>query len=185
MRRFVLAILLLLAGTALVASAAAAKEANVQLSSTPAGLGPGEHWKPTITMLLANERPRIGPAPALTIAYVETGASTDFQAVPAAEPGKYAVDVVFPHGGLWALKVHDPVTGRTYHFPTAYIARIPAPLQPAAPGAPEQVAGPVAERGSFPLWPVLGGGLGALAVLALAALVSRPARRRPSAPARI
>ena len=185
MRRFALAILLLLAGAALVASAASAKEANVQLSSTPAGLRPGDHWKPTITVFLANDRPSIGPAPLLTIADVEAGASTDFQAKPTAEPGKYTVDVVFPHGGLWALKVHDPVTGRTYPFPTAYITRIPAPLQPSSPSAPKQVAGPVVARGSFPLWPVLGGGLGALAVLALAALVSRPARRRPSAPARI
>ena len=185
MRRSALAILLVLAGAALVASAASAKEANVQLSSAPAGLGPGEHWKPTITMLLANDQPRIGSAPVLTIADVETGASTDFQAVPAAEPGKYAVDVVFPHGGLWALKVHDPVTGRTYAFPTAYIARIPAPVQPASTSAPKQVVGPAVARGSFPLWPALGGGLGALAVLALAALVSRSARRRPSAPARI
>ena len=185
MRRCALAILLMLAGAALVAPAASAKEANVQLSSTPAGLHPGDHWKPTITALLANDQPSIGPAPTLTIADVETGASSDFQAMPTAEPGKYTVDVVFPHGGLWSLKVHDPVTGRTYHFPTAYIARIPAPLQPAAPSAPKQVAGPAVARDSFPLWPVLGGGLGTLALLALAALVSRPARRRPSAPARI
>jgi hypothetical protein len=180
MRRIAIAVLLAVAAAALTTSPAWAKEANVELSSTPAGISPGDPWNPTIAVFLANERPsfRPGAAPTLTIVDLSSKATTDFKAMPTDEPGRYTVDVVFPHAGLWSYKVFDPASGRTYPFPTVDIPVVPVLPQPAAP---EAAPAPVADGGSFPLWPVLGG---ALAALALVVLISRSARLRPSAPAR-
>ena len=44
MRRIATAAFLALAASVLLASAAWAKEANVELSSTPAGIDPGDPW---------------------------------------------------------------------------------------------------------------------------------------------
>jgi len=179
MRRIVTAAFLALLAAGIVATAAPAKEANVELSSTPAGIHPGDPWNPTITVWLEGDALASGPAPTLTIIDLDTNAKTDFQATPTVEPGKYSVEVVFPEGGLWTYKLFDPNTERTYAFPAVYLTETPAPGEPAAPNAPKEVVAPVADSDSFPLWPVLGGSLAAL--LAAAVALSRPARLRLSA----
>jgi len=184
MRRIVTAAFLALLAAGIVATAAPAKEANVELSSTPAGIHPGDPWNPTITVWLEGDALAIGPAPTLTIIDLDTNAKTDFQATPTGEPGKYSVEVVFPEGGLWTYKLFDPNTERTYAFPAVYLTETPAPVEPAAPSAPKEVVAPVADSDSFPLWPVLGGSLAALLAAAVAVALSRPARLRRSAPAR-
>ena len=184
MRRIVTAALLALLAAGLLATAAPAKEANVELSSTPTGIHPGDPWNPTITVFLEGDGLPIGPAPTLTIIDLDTNAKTDFRATPTGEPGQYSVEVVFPEAGLWTYKLFDPNTERTYAFPAVYLTDAPAPVEPAAPSTPKEIVAPTADSGSFPLWPVLGGSLAALLAAALAVALSRPARPRPSAPAR-
>ena len=181
MRRIAIAALLAAVASVLLASAAWAKEANVELSSTPAGIDPGDPWNPTITARLEGDELATGAAPTLTIVDLDTNAKTDFQATPTGEPGTYSVEVVFPEGGLWMYKVFDPNSGRTYAFPAVYLeeATAPPPAEPATPAVSKEVAPPVAGGDSFPLWPVLGGALGLLAAL-LASLGFRGMRARRS-----
>ena len=181
MRRIVTAAFLALLAAGIVATAAPAKEANVELSSTPAGIHPGDPWNPTITVWLEGDALASGPAPTLTIIDLDTNAKTTFEGTPTGEPGRYSVEVVFPEDGLWTYEVFDPNTERTYAFPAVHLTDAPAPAEPAAPSTPTDVAVPVADADSFPLWPVLGGSLAALLAAALGVALSRPARLRLSA----
>ena len=181
MRRIVTAALFALLAAGLVATAAQAKEANVELSSTPAGIHPGDPWNPTITVWLEGDMRAASSAPTLTIIDLDTNAKTSFEGTPTGEPGRYSVEVVFPEAGLWTYRVVDPNTERTYGFPAVYLTDAPAPVEAAAPSAPKEIVAPVAGSGSFPLWPVLGGSLAALLAAALGVALSRPARLRLSA----
>lgn len=184
MRQIVTTAVLALVAAGILATATPAKEANVELSSTPAGIHPGDAWTPTITIFLDGHGPLDGSAPTLTIIDLDTNAKTDFRATPTGEPGRYEIEVVFPEAGLWKYKLFDPNMERTYAFPAVYLREAPAPVDQAASRAPAEALSPPAGSDSFPLWPVLGGGLAALVAAASALRVSRRVLLRPSAPGR-
>ena len=175
--RPVLAVLIAALVGAVLTAGASAKEANVELSSTPAGIGPGDPWTPVATVLQAGDRPSIGKSPTLRIENADGDAKT-FASQPTGQPGRYRFHVVFPSAGTWRYDVHDRVSGRTYTFPAVAIAAPAAEPSPAAPAKP--AAAPVGDSDSFPLWPVVGGSLGAIAAVALAWRFARPRRLGPS-----
>jgi hypothetical protein len=178
MRPVLAAVIAVLAG-AVLAAGASAKDANVELSSTPAGIGPGDPWTPVATVFQAGDRPSSGSSPTLRIENTDGDAKT-FASRPTGQPGRYRFHVFFPSAGMWRYEVHDGVSGRTYTFPAALIAAPAAEPSPAAPARP--AAAPVGDSDSFPLWPVAGGSLGALAGMALAWRFARAGRLGASAP---
>ena len=115
MRRLMTGLLLMLVAAAL-AGPAAAKEATVELGSTPAGLGPGDPWNLGIQVFadpgaLANADP-----PVVTIRN-SAGEETRFPAEPlGTEPGTYTATVVFPEAGTWTYEVYESAIGRTYEY---------------------------------------------------------------------
>jgi hypothetical protein len=166
-RPFLVFALALLAAAALSASAFA-KEGGVELSSTPSALGPGDPWTPSLTLIDIDGQLPANAKPGIKITNLETGRTIDYPATPTDNPAVYTVRVVFPAAGRWDYAAYDGVTDRLYEYPTT---RIVAPEGTIA--ATPKAA--IAEEGSFPLWPVLGGvgGAGLLALGAFAAIRSR------------
>jgi hypothetical protein len=166
-RPFLVFALALLAAAALSASAFA-KEGGVELSSTPSALGPGDPWTPSLTLIDIDGQLPANAKPGIKITNLETGRTIDYPATPTDNPAVYTVRVVFPAAGRWDYAAYDGITDRLYEFPTT---RIVAPEGTIA--ATPKAA--IAEEGSFPLWPVLGGlgGAGLLALGAFAAIRSR------------
>ena len=181
MRRLTTGLLLLLVAGALTGTAAA-KEAMVELGSTPAGLGPGDPWHLGIQVLADPGALAKTDPPVVTIRD-STGERTRFPAATlGTEPGKYTVTVVFPEAGTWSYEVYDSATGRTYEYDPVVIEE-PA-LAPAGGGSvdPQPVAAATSDD-NFPLWPVLGGSFG-LALLAAGLTVFLRRHRPPAAQAR-
>ncbi|HYM64814.1 MAG TPA: hypothetical protein VES61_09060 [Gaiellaceae bacterium] len=181
MRRVMTGLLLMLMAAAL-ASPAAAKEANVELGSTPAGLGPGDPWNLDILVfadpgVLAKADP-----PVVTIRN-SAGEETRFPAEPFDKnPATYKATVVFPEEGTWSYEVYDSATGRTYEYDPVVI-QAPA-VAPTAGGAGDSqpVSAAVSDDG-FPLWPVLVGSFG-LALVAAGLTVFLRRHRPPATQAR-
>jgi hypothetical protein len=169
MRRLLLVLALALVSAAAFSAGALAKEGGVELSSTPAGIGPGDPWTPTMTLIDVDGRLPADAKPGITIRNIETGRTIDYEATPTDSPGVYTVRVVFPTPGQWDYSAHDGVTDRTYEYPAATIL----PSKPVATAVPKS---PRADEGSFPVWP-LAGGLGGAALLALAGLLVVRSRR--------
>ena len=115
MRRLMTGLLLMLVAAAL-AGPAAAKEANVELGSTPAGLGPGDPWNLGIQVFADPGALAKADPPVVTIRN-SSGEETRFPAEPlGTEPGTYTATVVFPEAGTWTYEVYDSATGRTYEY---------------------------------------------------------------------
>ena len=175
--------LLLIALAATLTGPAAAKEAAVELGSTPAGLGPGEPWNLGIQVfadpgsILANVDP-----PVVTIRS-SAGEETRFPSEPlGTEPGTYTVTVAFPEAGTWTYEVHESSMGRTYEYdPVVIEAPAPAPSGGSSVD-PKPVVAAASDDG-FPLWPVLGGSFG-LALVAAGLTVFLRRHRPPAAQAR-
>jgi hypothetical protein len=165
MRRLFLVLGLALLVAAALSVGAFAKEGGVELSSTPTGLGPGDPWTPTLTLIDVDGRLPANANPGIRITNLETGRSIDYAAVPLqGKTGVYTVRVVFPTPGQWDYAAYDGVTGRLYEYPaTTILAPKVAPPVVRSGGAAQ------ADEGSFPLWPLVGG-LGGAALLALAAV---------------
>jgi hypothetical protein len=91
--------------TALVASgvAGAGGWATVGLDPLPTGVGPGEPWNPTMTILQHGKTPLSGLSPTITITLDDTGTSRQFTARETDEPGVYEASVVFPEAGAWRI----------------------------------------------------------------------------------
>jgi hypothetical protein len=165
-RPFLVFALALLAAAALSASAFA-KEGGVELSSTPSALGPGDPWTPSLTLIDDGGQLPANAKPGIKITNLETGRTIDYPATPTDNPAVYTVRVVFPAAGRWDYAAYDGVTDRLYEFPTTRIV---------APKGTIAATPKIAEEGSFPLWPVLGG-LGGAGLLALGALVAIRSRK--------
>ena len=165
MRRVLLVLAFALLAAGAFGANAFAKEGGVELSSTPAGLGPGDPWTPTLTLIDVDGRLPANAKPGITIRSLEGGETIDYRAAPTETPGVYSVRVVFPSAGRWEYSAYDGVTGRLYEYPPTTIVAPQAAL-PAVPPAPRQQG-----EGAFPLWPLLGG-LGGAALLALGAVVA-------------
>ena len=172
MRRLLLVFALALLAAAALSAGAFAKEGGVELSSTPTGLGPGDPWTPTLTLIDVDGQLPANAAPGIRITNLETGKTIDYAAVPSkGKTGIYTVRVVFPTPGQWDYAAYDGVTGRLYEYPATTILapKVAPPVVPAS-GATQ------ADEGSFPLWPLLGG-LGGAALLGLAAFGAIRTRR--------
>jgi hypothetical protein len=169
MRRLLFALALTLLSAAALSAGALAKEGGVELSSAPTGIGPGDPWTPTMTLIDVDGRLPANAKPGITIRNLETGRTIDYDAIPTGTPGVYTLRVVFPTPGQWDYSAYDGVTDRVYEYPAATIL----PSKPVAAPVPKS---PPTDEGSFPLWPLVGG-LGGAALLALAALLVVRSRR--------
>ena len=80
--------------------------ATVGIDPLPDGTEAGGTWSPDITIRQHGQTPLDGLMPVVTISDVG-GASHDFLAAPAGEPGVYTADVVFPEAGSWDVVVES------------------------------------------------------------------------------
>ncbi len=187
----------IVAGALVQAGAASAGcFATVGLAPPPDGIGPGATWTAEMTVLQHGVTPLPNAKtarPKLTIVNDETGVRRTFVARGTKDPTVFVAEVVFPTRGSWRYEVFDDFTSwngepapcaQTHTFATVSVGS-PAgggtPAPPKGTPAPSQPAEPVAAAttepdGSFPLWPVLGGALAALAALSVSVAVLR--RRR-------
>ena len=145
MRRTIL--LALLGALALAGGAKAGGFATVQLSSLPEA----KTWAVDLTVLQHGRTPLDGLSPAVVIR--QAGQTRTFAAHTAGRPGVYHARVVFPSGGTWTFEIEDGF-GQVHHY-------APVEIDP-APGT-----------GSFAVWPIVGGILGAAALGALVLAVRR------------
>jgi hypothetical protein len=125
--------------------------------------------------------------PTLTIVNGKTGAEQTFVARKTKDPAVFVANVTFPTAGSWSYQVYDdfsseggqPVPCAQTHSFTAVTVGGPAGgggTQGPGPAQPAPAATTTADGSGFPLWPVVGGALAALAAVAASALVLR--RRR-------
>jgi hypothetical protein len=152
--------LLLLIPLALLLAAPAALAggfATAGLSSTPAGIAPGQPWKVDITVLQHGRTPLQGLTPKVRIR--SGGTTREFTAAPTRKAGVYRAEVVFPKAGRWDYEVLDGFINESPHtFPAVDIGA-GAPAATTAPPAPASDGGIAAGW----LW-----GAGAALLLALA-----------------
>ena len=164
--------------------------ATVGLAPPPAGIAPGTTWAAELTVLQhgVNALPNANTArPTLTIVNAETGATRTFVARGTKNPEVFVADVVFPTAGSWHYEVYDDFTSdgsqpvpcaQTHTFAAVTIGGpagggTPSGPKPAAP-VPAAVSG---DGDGFPVWPVVGGVLAALALSAGLLLLRRGTTR--------
>ena len=164
--------------------------ATVGLAPPPAGIAPGTTWAAELTVLQhgVNALPNANTArPTLTIVNAETGATRTFVARGTKNPEVFVADVVFPTAGSWHYEVYDDFTSdgsqpvpcaQTHTFAAVTVGGpagggTPSGPKPAAP-VPAAVSG---GGDGFPVWPVVGGVLAALALSAGLLLLRRGTTR--------
>jgi hypothetical protein len=175
MRRFLAVFVLTALAAGALAGAALAKEGGVELSSTPAGKGPGEPWTPTLHLIRGTPELLAQAKPGVTIRNVDTGERLTFPAEPTADPRVYDVRVVFPEEGWYGVETFDGVSGRSYEIGGQWL--IDAPEGTGVPAAP---AASVGDESSFPVWPVAAGSTALFLAAVGAALFLRRQRLRLS-----
>jgi hypothetical protein len=173
MRRLLLVFALAALTAAALTTAAFAKEGGVELSSNPFGLGPGDPWSGTLTVFAVDgfSKP---VSPSITIRNLDTDATETFETttpakVPTTENTRsFVFTVVFPTEGRYRYTASDGVTDREYEFPIVRIvgSSTAVPIPQASAGS----------SGGFPVWPLVGGLVGAMA-LGVAAFLAIRARR--------
>ena len=175
MRRLFLMFVLAALAAAALSSGALAKEGGVELSSTPFGLGPGDTWTGTMTVFsVTGFNDPISPS--ITIRNLETGATETFEAtgpakVPTTEETRsFVFEVVFPTEGRYRYTASDGVTDRQYEFPIVSIVGSSAAVPVPGPSSVTETGG------AFPVWPLVGG-LGGAMALGLAAFLAVRAKR--------
>jgi hypothetical protein len=181
MKRILIAAVLV--GALVQAGAASAGcMATVGLAPPPAGIQPGATWKAELTVLQHGVRPLPNAEtarPTVTIVNTETGAQKTFVARGTKDPAVFVANVVFPTAGSWRYEVYDDFTSdgsgavpcaQTHTFEAVGVGGVAA--GGGEPPAPKQ-ADPLpavtssASDSSFPVWPVVGGVLAALAALGI------------------
>jgi hypothetical protein len=171
MRRLTVGFALALAAAAVFAATALAKEGGVELSSTPFGSQPGDPWTGTMTLVGGDEELLAQAKPAITIRNLATGERENFYATPTKQADVWNFSVTFPEAGRYSVSVGDGVTGRTYSFPPVRIGEATLAPPPASPAS---------DAGSFPVWSLVGGLLGAFAAIGAAIVLIRRRQLRPS-----
>jgi hypothetical protein len=178
MRRLLSVLVTGLLAAGALAGAGVAKEANLELSSSPTGTKPGEAWDVTLTVFAGHDEAVDAAAatpPVITIRNVDTGERLTFTAGPSDVPLEIApaknwdARVVFPSAGTWDYEIDDGWTGRVYQYDPVVIA---SPVV-AAPAADRPGDG---QGAGFPVWP-FAGGLAAALVAAFAAVLTVRRRR--------
>ena len=148
-------------------SAFAGGWATVGLSSTPAGVQPGDPWDVSITVLQHGRTPLQDVQPTLTIRNGDS--SKTFAAKPTDKPGVYAASVTFPSAGQWTYEVND-----------GFITQQPHTFRAVQIGEPVSAPATTTDDGGVNLtWLLLGGIAFVLAALIL--LVRRHQRHEPQA----
>jgi hypothetical protein len=191
--------LVLTAGLASAGTASAGCFATAGLGPPPDGLRPGATWLAKLTVLQHGVTPMPDARPTVVVENAATGKQRSFAAKPVDRAGNYVARVVFPAKGSWRLAVVDgfavdgrpvPECEQTHTFGAVAIGKPtvgtpgsppPAVERPATAGGGNERPVAAAADGSFPVWPVVAGGLVALAV-ALASVRLR--RNGVKAPAR-
>ena len=166
MRRSLLLVPLLLALVAAPA-ALAGGFATVGLSSTPAGVAPGQPWNVDITVLAHGRTPVEGLPARVRIRSGDT--VKEFVSKETGKLGVYRASVVFPSAGVWSYEVVDGYIQQVHTFPQVEITGEPVSAAPAQ--APDTGGGIAAGW----LW-----GAGAALLLALAVLAFDRRRRQPA-----
>lgn len=178
MRRIGAALALTTLAALALTAVALAKEGGVSMSSTPAGLGPGDPWNLGIQVF-----PEPGAAPPrVTIQRSDTAEFTrTYRTEPlGGAPDTFVTTIRFPEAGEWSYIVR--YGGGTYEFdPVVIETPVPAPAS-GSQGVDPQPVPAVSDDGGFPLWPVVGGLLAA-ALLAGTGLAWLRGRRLPPWPA--
>jgi hypothetical protein len=194
MRR--LLIVAIAAGALIQAGAASAGcWATVGLAPPPDGIGPGDTWTARMTVLQHGRTPLPDAKtarPTLTIRNDATGGQRTFVARPTKDPTVFTASVVFPSAGSWRYEVFDGFTtwqgepapcAQTHTFSAVAVGGAPAgggePPAPAPAPAEPVVASAESSGDGFPVWPVVGSALAALAAFVLGAGVIRRRRRGP------
>jgi hypothetical protein len=170
MRRLFLVFVLTALGAAALSAGAFAKEGGVELSSTPAGLGPGDPWTPSLTVIDIDGQIPANAEPGIRITSLDSGRMLDFPATPTSNPAVYTVRVTFPEAGRWEYAAYDGATDRLYEYPPTLI------VAPEATVPATTATSPRGAEGSFPFWPLVGGLAGA-SVLGTAAFLALRSRR--------
>jgi hypothetical protein len=120
-RRSLLFPLTLLLALAVAVPALAGGFATAGISTTPAGVEPGEPWNADITVMRHGLTPMDGLTPLLRIRSGDT--TREFAAKPTGQTGVYRAVVVFPTAGKWEYEVIDGFrTDVTHTFPAVEIA---------------------------------------------------------------
>jgi hypothetical protein len=189
MRRILIAVVLV--GALVQAGAASAGcMATVGLAPPPAGIAPGTTWTAELTVLQhgVNALPNAKTArPTLTIVNTETGTTRTFVARGTRNPEVFVADVVFPTAGSWRYEVYDDFTSdgsqavpcaQTHTFTAVAVGGPAGGGTPSGPKPTAPVPAAVSGGDGFPVWPVVGGVLAALALSTGLLLLLR----RPSAP---
>jgi hypothetical protein len=142
--------------------------ATVGLSSTPAGVGPGQPWVVDMTILQHGVTPLEDVKPAVLI---RLGNETHtFAAEPTGKPGVYRASVVFPTKGTWEYQVDDGFISATPHtFPPVEIGRATAQ-------APAPATTTTSDGGGVPGWLAIPG----IALLLASVVLLLVDRRRMS-----
>ena len=168
MRRLLIA-LGVLAALVFVPAAFAGGWATVGLSSTPAGVRPGEAWTVDITVLQHGKTPLADVKPEVTIRNGD--ATRTFAARPTGKVGVYHASVTFPTAGTWTYEVDDGFVMQQAHtFP---------PVRIGAPASAPAAATTTDDGGVDVTWLVLGGL--ALLLAAVLLLARRDRRHEPQA----
>lgn len=155
MRRFAGLLVLAIVAMGALAGTALAKEAGVELNSTPAGMKPGDPWTPTLSLIGDSPQLRAEAHPGIAIRNAETGERLTFSAKPTADPHRYTAEVVFPEQGWWIVEAYDGATGRSYTVGGGqYYIAAPKSDLPTAGIASRKAS----EGGSFPIGPAAAGG---------------------------
>jgi hypothetical protein len=116
--------------------------ATAGLSSTPAGVKPGEPWNVDVTILQHGRTPMTNVKPAVLVVGPD-GVEQRFAGSRTDEPGVYRARVVFPEQGRYSYSVDDGFTNAMPHnFPAVTIG-----------GAAPTSA--VAGSDDLPWWPLL------------------------------
>jgi hypothetical protein len=161
-----LLLLAALVAGALAPAAGAGGWATVQLSAVPTdGTKAGTTLPIDITVLQHGQTPLEGVTPVFRIRDGKSNVLAEYRGTPTGDPGVYHVDVTFPDPGLFNYEVYDGFT----QYGGAKIHTYPL----------VEIAPP--ESGTFPWLPVVGGGLLAAALGALAIFLVRRNRTVPQA----
>lgn len=174
-------------------TASAGCMATVGLTPPPQGIAPGTTWSAELTVLQHGVQPLPNAdtaRPTLTIVNTKTGEQRTFVAKQTKDPAVFVANVVFPAAGSWKYEVYDDFTNdgggpvpcaQTHTFSAVTVGGGGGPAGGGEPPAPTPAdplpaAASSANGSSFPVWPVVGGALAALAALTISVALVR--RRR-------